>query len=349
MKNREKTGKRRYKRKKKPKKEWVKVIYRIMENNKPVCTTRDMGELLLLDLGKQKRDRGMRRILSLKEFKGMTEKQVMPKYLAIVATCLYRLEDRNKIESLDTHTFLRKVYFLKEFREQVTSHVLHKIQENKRHPIIPAIMKYFSDHDTASYPDLAYFLSVENISFNRDRLRSAVKNLEDMGFIKRTGFRDEDPNLIVIHKPYLSMDTIRNKLNKLREQVLGERQQASLLGREFERKIDKILKKRDIIPECVTFNFKNLQNTHRIEFDRVFKINIDPLDMGRREVYIVVESKAGRIYTVTREDVRNFISKIKKLDQLNVIPILLSRRKLGHKVQEVCNNFGVLTYTRDDM
>jgi len=348
MKIEDKSGNQLLEKEKELKEKWGKAIYQIMENSLHICTTRDMGEMFIQNLGNQERDRGIRRLLSMEKFKGLTEKQMIPKFLAIVTTYLNRLEKDKKIESLDTHTFLRKVYFLKEFREQVIPYTLHKIQDSKSHPIIPTVMKYFSDHDMASYPDLAYFLSISNVPFNRDGLRSAVKILEDMEYLKRTGFED-DPNMIIIHRPYLSMDTLRKKLRELNEQVLGERKRASDLGREFERKIEEILLKRGLKSDCISFNFKNLTETKRIEFDRVFKINIDPFGIGNRIIYCIVESKAGSVYTVTREDVRKFISKIRKLDQLNVIPILFSRRKLGIKVQEVCDEFGILTYTRGDL
>lgn len=234
----------------KDKEYWKNLILDFMYKEYPIGGSNHIGVNFILSFAgegenvKNPMQSGLRRLLSTKKIKGMTEEQLHNKITRLMPVVLSMLVDEGKIRFMDTHMYLRHVYYIPtKNKSDVNNWIILEMLKQKKNKLIITLIEYFQKNDMASYDDLKGVLHEKEINFTHDRLKGMLTVLENLNYIKKHDFTSEDRFTIIYSKPHISESTIKLKAREIRQKKNLAMMLGAQRGRDFEKKIEEILKK----------------------------------------------------------------------------------------------------------
>lgn len=239
---------------------WKDAILDFMYKKYPIGGSKHIGVEFIFSFaskehsGKERLKTGLHRLLSIKGIKGMTEDQLQNKIKKLTPVLLNLLVDEGKIKFIDTHTYLRYIYYIPtKARGDVNAWIIAELTNQKKNKLIVRLIQYFNKNDLASYDDLRNFLNCEGkskeekkknrVNFTHDRLKGTLTILENLGLTKKHDYTSEDRFLIIYSKPHIAESTVKLKADKIREIKNLKMRLGAEEGRNFEKKIEEIIKK----------------------------------------------------------------------------------------------------------
>lgn len=229
---------------------WKTLIRDFMYEEYPIGGSKHIGVNFILSFSGQGEnienpmDSGLRRLLKAKKIKETTKEQLHKKITELTPVVLKMLVNEGEISYIDTHTFMRHVYYIPmKTTEDVNNWIINEILKEKKNKLIITLIRYFQNNDLASYDDLRFKLNEKEINFTHDRLKDTLTVLENLGYVKKHDYTNEERFLIIYSKPHIAESTVRMKADKIREFKNLKMQMGAQEGRDFEKKIGEILEK----------------------------------------------------------------------------------------------------------